>query len=146
MSQGLPLPYQVQDPEVQGNFDELKKHFPISRKDVKLEDPHVVGDSGEPAFQNSWVNYDTATFQGARFWKDAFDIVHLEGLVKNGTGPPSTIFTLPAGYRPANGILFSTLSNSAVGRIDVAATGNVTFQLGSNVWISLNGLSFRRAN
>lgn len=145
MGQGLPLPFQVQDESAQGNFDEIKKRFPLSRKDLKLEDPHVVGDSGEPAFQNSWVNYDTATFHGARFWKDPLDIVHLEGLVKSGT-IGTTIFALPAGYRPSNGHLFIVNSNSAVGRVDVAPTGNVVATAGNNAWVQLSGISFRRGS
>ncbi len=139
----LPLPYHIKDPtqgeDIQGNFDALAKQFPISRKDIKVETPHVVGGSGEPAFQNSWVNYDTSTFRGARFWKDAMGLVHLEGLVKNGAAAPSTIFTLPAGYRPGNALIAVTVANSvAVSRVDIAATGNVVWQGGgTNAYLSL---------
>jgi len=140
----LPMPYVIVatedgvDPEaIQGNFDKLKKEFPLSRKHMKIEEPHVVGDSGEPAFENSWVNYDTASFRGARFWKDPMGIVHIEGLVKSGT-VAATIFTLPAGYRPSNGLLFVTITNGGIGRFDVASTGNVVAQSGSNGWFTIN--------
>lgn len=136
----LPLPYQITDPPeaeaIQGNFDALKNEFPLSRKNMVIEAPHVVGASGEPAFQNSWVNYDTTTFMGARFWKDPMGIVHIDGMVKSGT-IGATIFSLPAGYRPSNGLLFVTLANGAIARFDVAPTGNVVSQSGSNVWFSI---------
>lgn len=145
----LPLPFTITDPvepeAVQGNFDAIKKEFPLSRKDMKVEAPHVVGDSGEPAFQNSWINYDTATFRGARFWKDPMGVVHLEGLVKNGAAAPSTVFTLPAGYRPGNGLIFAVIANNTIARVDVAPTGNIVWQAGgTNAFLSLAGITFKQ--
>ncbi|MGH9961575.1 MAG: hypothetical protein ACREBC_31365, partial [Pyrinomonadaceae bacterium] len=122
----LPLPYQIQDESVQGNFDELKKRFPLSRKDLKLETPHNVGDPGEPAFQNSWVNFDTANWQQLRFWRDPLDNVHVQGLIKSGF-LGTTVFVLPTGYRPAVAPPpFAVDTNTGFGRVDVAATGNVS--------------------
>lgn len=146
MASGLALPFViVPDPEtgapdpeaVQSNFEAIKKEFPLSRKNVKLESPHVVGDSGEPAFQNSWVNYDTTAFRGARFWKDPMGLVHIEGLVKSGT-VPGTVFSLPAGYRPGVAHVFTSDTNTGHGRVDVAATGNVVAQSGGNGYFSLS--------
>ena len=146
----LPLPFVITDPPdadaIQGNFDAIKKEFPLSRKAMSVEGVHVVGDAGEPAFQNSWVNFDTATFRGARFWKDPMGIVHIEGLVKNGAAAPSTIFTLPAGYRPGNGLLFAVMANANVAaRIDIAPTGNVVWQGGgTNAFLTLSGITFKQ--
>jgi hypothetical protein len=140
----LPLPYSAFDDEaLEGNFDTIKKNFPLSRKHMRIEVPNVVGAADQPAFQGAWTNFDTATFHGARFWKDPMGIVHLEGLVKSGA-VPSTIFILPAGYRPSNGHLFMVNSNGAVGRVDVASTGNVVAQAGNNAWFSLSGIHFKQ--
>lgn len=57
---------------------------------------HFVGDPGEPAFGDPWLN-DGLGYK-AGFVKDG-DVVHLWGLVRNGD-QGSTIFTLPAGFRP----------------------------------------------
>ncbi|MCP4710447.1 MAG: hypothetical protein GY869_17630 [Planctomycetes bacterium] len=53
-----------------------------------------------PAFQNSWINYGSG-YNPAQYFKDSMGIVHLRGLVKNVT-LGQTVFTLPAGYRPAS--------------------------------------------
>lgn len=109
---------------------------------------HVVGAVGEPAFQNSWVNYDTTgNFQTARFYKDVTNHVRINGRVKSGTG---TIFTLPAGYRPSQTNVFAcTCGGPGVARVDVNADGTVTVILltagattGDNTSLSLASLSF----
>lgn len=107
------------------------------------EDWHSVGAAGEPAFQNSWANYDTANFNAAGYYKDPLGRVWLRGLVKDGTGP--VIFTLPAGYRPYRTEIHVCSSNSAYGEARVNVAGEVVFQVGSNTWISLDGITFRAA-
>jgi len=57
---------------------------------------HFVGDAGEPAFTNSWVNFTTTDF--AYFYKDR-DRVYMGGIIKSGASGASA-FTLPVGYRP----------------------------------------------
>lgn len=142
----LPLPYTVVDDEAtQGNFDAIKSQFPLSRKHIKLETPHVVGDSGEPGFENSWVNFDVSTFRGARFWKDAVGVVHLEGLLTGGTGPGASavLFTLPTGYRPALSHQFAVIANNALGRVDVEPDGQVVWRAGgTNAFLSISGITF----
>lgn len=140
----LPLPYVItSDDDIQGNFDTIKKEFPLSRRHMKIETPNVVGGTGQPAFENSWVNYDTLTFYGARFWKDPMGLVRIEGLIKSGT-IPAAAFTLPVGYRPSNGHLFAVISNGAIGRVDVAPTGQVVVQAGNNAYVSLAGIAFKQ--
>lgn len=135
----LPLPYILGDDDdpAQGNFDTIKKQFPLSRKHMKIEAPHAVGDAGEPAFSGTWVNYDTATFRGARFWKDPMGIVHIEGLIKSGT-INTTAFVLPEGYRPGNALIFASDTSTGHGRLDVAVTGNVLPVSGGTGYFSIN--------
>jgi hypothetical protein len=94
-----------------------------------------------PDFLNSWVNFDTG-FSPAGYYKDAFNRIHLRGLIKNGTvGSPA--FNLPAGFRPEATILYGTISNSLIGRVDVTPNGDVTpIAPSNNAWVSLEGLSF----
>ena len=92
-------------------------------------------------YQNSWVSYGSP-FSAARYIKDDLGVVHLDGLVKNGT-IGTTIFTLPVGYRPAYQQLFAACTNpNTIGRIDVQTDGQVVTNGGSNVWISLAGITF----
>lgn len=52
-----------------------------------------------PSLLNSWANYGIG-HNPAGYFKDTLGIVHLRGLVKDGT-VGQAIFTLPTGYRPS---------------------------------------------
>jgi len=106
------------------------------------EKRHQVGAAGEPAFQNSWTNYDPVNWDTCCFFKDLSGIVHLQGLVMGGTS--GIIFTLPSGYRPPKNVLFVVDSNNAFARVDIAPSGTVTAFPGySSIFLSLSGITFR---
>ena len=102
---------------------------------------HVVGASGQPAFQNSWASYYSSGNTIA-FMKDTLGFVHLRGMVKSGT-ITATAFILPAGYRPAESYNFPAASNSAFGYGYILAAGNVVPQVGNNAWFTLDGVTFK---
>lgn len=96
-----------------------------------------------PTFENNWVNYDTDNYSPAKYYKDQFGVVHLQGMVKSG-GLPSAIFTLPEGYRPLQNRLFPVASGGYFGQIAVFTDGQVFFFVGyTNPYVSLEGISFR---
>lgn len=102
-------------------------------------------DWSNPSFQNGWVNYGSG-YLNAGYFEDSLGVVHLRGLVRNGTfGEVSgTIFTLPVGYRPAGRVIFSVMTSpNAAGRVDVLPTGDVRAIAGSSGYLSLEGISFR---
>ena len=122
---------------------------------------HVVGAAGEPAYQNLWKPYDEPPYQNTSFYKDSAGIVHLTGLacLKNSQNPAfcssgtflgnQFVFTLPVGFRPANEVLFTTLSVGAGDylhiRVDVTPAGQVeivTPPEGGLDWTSFDGISF----
>ena len=98
-----------------------------------------------PTLLNSWVNYGGG-YANAGYWKDSHGVVHLRGLVKSG-GTASTIFTLPAGYRPAANELFLVASGTTptFAQIAIDTAGGVVFLNGSNGYVSLSGITFRAA-
>ncbi len=100
-----------------------------------------VGAMGQPTFQNSWVNYGSG-WREAGFWRDPFGVVHLRGLIASGT-IGQTAFTLPPGFRPSASEVFATVSNNLLGRVSVLSGGAVVCDVGSNVWLSLSGITFR---
>jgi hypothetical protein len=101
---------------------------------------HTIGATGEPAYAGAWANYGT-TRAPAGFRKDITGRVYLRGAVALGV-ITTTAFTLPTGYRPPYDVAFAVASNSAFGYVYVNTVGNVTPQVGSNVWVSLDGISF----
>lgn len=77
------------------------------------------------------------------YTKGTDGLVTLKGLLRLGTATPGTvIFTLPAGFRPKETVLIPNISNQLIGRVDINASGQISFQLGSNAWFSLDGISF----
>ncbi|HEX6229389.1 MAG TPA: hypothetical protein VFZ41_08020 [Solirubrobacterales bacterium] len=117
------------------------------------EDWHVVGAPGEPGFLNSWVNTGGSALSAA-FYKDRQGVVHLRGLVQEGTS--NGIFLLPPGYRPAGGKIFNPpigcvgglFCSSGVGPGEIrganwgANSGLVSGPLGATL-VGLDGVSFR---
>lgn len=97
---------------------------------------HIVGAAGEPGFQSGSSNVGSEggiTFPNASFLKDHDNIVHLEGVVRKGTGGPvpGTLFQLPPGFRPPSGTI----------AVVTEAEENTILIVGSNVVISGTDLS-----
>lgn len=91
--------------------------------------------------QNSWVTYD-ATYGPCQYYKDALGIVHLRGLIKNGTTSTGTVIgNLPSGYRPSkNTILPGLCTGRTLWDYRIGTTGDITIgDLGapSSGWISM---------
>jgi hypothetical protein len=108
----------------------------------------LIGAPGQPGFEHGATNIPSegaVSFQQAGFYKDAFGIVHLEGLVKVGTS--AIIFTLPPGYRPAGGTAqaFEQLKEAGVfifgGSAGPVQAGNVV-ALGEKI-ADLSGITYR---
>lgn len=114
---------------------------PLDADDSELEAWHVVGAAGEPAFQNSWVNWG-APFASAGYYRDVNYWVRLQGVVRTGTDN-TTIFTLPADYRPPFACHFSVSSNNTIAYLRVGTDGTVRKVTGgSNIYVSLDGVTF----
>lgn len=101
---------------------------------------HTVGNAGEPAFQNAWVNFGGG-HAVAGFYKDPTGVVHLKGFVKNGVAG-GTIFMLPEGYRPMTEERFVANNNDTVCEFIVQTNGAVYAVNSNNVFISLAGVQF----
>jgi hypothetical protein len=67
------------------------------------------------AFQNSWTDYNAASYPLAGWTKDALGFIHLRGAVKNPTSATSVIATLPAGARPGGYKYFEVSSTNGSG-------------------------------
>ena len=86
-------------------------------------------------FENGWVNYG-GTWEQASCRKLG-DNVSLRGLIRSGT-VGATMFTLPAGFRPPEDLLFAVDTASGHGRLDVLADGRVLLTAGSNAYVGVN--------
>jgi|GEM_PF-420605 len=98
-----------------------------------------------PTLLNNFTNYGNGHATAA-FYKDKMGRVFLRGLVNNVNNPNGlVVFTLPVGYRPSTSgrLVFTTLSNNALGRIDIQANGDVQVTMGTAGWIGLDNISFK---
>jgi hypothetical protein len=107
----------------------------------KLDAKLYIDGRHEGNLQNGWVNYGNGT-TSCTYWIDKEENVHLEGMIKGGQ-LNQPIFTLPQGYRPKGTKYFSINSNNAFGSVIIYSNGNVVCNVGSNVFVSLDGISFR---
>lgn len=107
----------------------------------QVEERNFVGGTGNAVFAGTWVNFG-GTNESAQYYKDPFGRVYLGGVVKAGT-IGTTIFTLPAGYRPEEAKIFAVASNGAFGICTVNPDGTVVASSGSATYFSLSGISFR---
>lgn len=105
---------------------------------IKGEEFRVVGDTAQPAFQNSWVGDPSLSF-----YKGADGRVCLQGQVKGGSG--DLVFRLPEGYRPAIDLRFPLVDEAGtVGKLQVLTTGEVNRVIGDPAGITMT-VDFRAA-
>lgn len=92
-----------------------------------------------PTLINTWENFGTGYTQAGYSCDGNF--VYLKGLVKSGSiGQP--IFVLPEGCRPQNTVILGTISSGLFAELRITPDGRVLPISGSNVWYSLDGISF----
>jgi hypothetical protein len=100
-----------------------------------------------PAFNNpgtAWANFGNP-YAPAGFRRDQHGRVWMRGLVKNGNPANSTIFTLPASFRPASNkhLYLPSVSNNLFCVVEIAASGTVTVQAGGNAaHVNLDNMSW----
>jgi hypothetical protein len=100
---------------------------------------HLIGAAGEPAFQNGWTNFNSATWSNAGYWKDPTGVVHLTGTL-NGANANTIVFTLPAGYRPALNQFMAAANGQTAMSFEVMTTGDVKASLSGT--LGIDGLTF----
>ena len=89
---------------------------------------------------NSWSNFNVASYPAVSFYKRPDGMVCIRGFANLGT-LGSTAFILPEGYRPKHRIMLTTVSNLALGRLDIMPNGNVIPISGAG-WFSFEGIMF----
>lgn len=93
--------------------------------------------------RNNWTLYNSS--YSTSFMKTTDGVVVVRAMVKKSTTPNSleVIAMLPEGFRPSHRIQFSAMtSGNLMAAVDITSTGGIRYRSGSNVWMSLEGISF----
>ncbi len=110
--------------------------FRLAKYQLPIQESiNYVGGDGQPAFQNSWVNYGSSN-EEAGYYKDALNRAFLCGLVKSGTSG-SIVFTLPGSYRPFRRQRFGVFDLLRCGILDRGYVLNV-FRLSRQLGVALH--------
>jgi hypothetical protein len=107
-----------------------------------LEPVHIVGQAGEPAFENTAKNSD-AIFEEVGFYRDLSGIVHLQGVLEylDESKIDQPAFTLPPEFSPKKAVLFNRSIDPAVPEVLIEPNGNVV--LHKTPEASLGSVMFR---
>lgn len=92
---------------------------------------------------NSWVTLDAVNaVPSYKITHDGW--VKFRGVVKNGA-VPSTIATVPAGFRPTYATRIALDSNSAFGKVTIDRFGVVAIAAGSTTQVALDQITYEAA-
>jgi hypothetical protein len=86
-----------------------------------------------PSFTSSWGNYNATSYERCRYYLTPAGDLRIVGVLANASGliagQTTTMFNLPAGYRPPRNAIRGALSNGITPqRIDVGSNGDVVHQ------------------
>jgi hypothetical protein len=99
--------------------------------------------TGCPLDAPGWYDNSSNGVQRVGYGRDAFGVVHLRGVAVNCNGPTS-VFELPAGFRPDLPELFAGSHGfNSVANAFVRGTGQIEVFIGFQESISLSGITFR---
>ena len=103
----------------------------------------VVGTPGAPAYATGWESPGFGD-EGVSFYKDPWGVVHIQGNARISTPTTGTIFTLPAGHRPAGTIYFAAYGHyGGAALIQILSDGEVKVVDVSNDYVGLSNITFR---
>ena len=134
--------------------EELKKkleNLSIVNEDLKKEINVVKAENAElkKGNEDKIEIVNVALLQGSNFgsgfnpfkvYKLRNNLIKLSGLINCTLN--QSICQLPENLRPKGQLIFTTMSNDALIRVDIKADGNVVPCKEGNGWLSLDGISF----
>lgn len=124
-----------------GDVDNVEAYV-VGERWIDIDGATMPNGATAPSLVNSWVAYGGSAGTPA-FRKDRDGVVWLKGVIKSGTVAAGTpAFTLPVGYRPQEEKYFTVDGNGAHGTLQIQTDGDVCVMNGSNLSITLDGLSF----
>jgi hypothetical protein len=94
-----------------------------------------------PTLSTGW-SAAGGVFAAPSYRRDALGYVHLRGTLASAAGLTGTIYTLPAGFRPAAAQRFPAASALLHGAVQVGSDGVVSAQANPGATLALDSVSF----
>lgn len=108
-----------------------------------------IGTSGNPSFQNGWINLGGGLAATAAF-RRFNNVVYLKGVISRVTSRAFTAFNLPAGFRPHADYYVSVWANGTTtndtAAVNINKNGDVKGRAATAGSLSLDGISFPADN
>ncbi|MFY1620035.1 siphovirus ReqiPepy6 Gp37-like family protein [Micromonospora sp. WMMD736] len=90
-----------------------------------------------------WTRFSDANYASPEFKMHPGSLVEVRGLASGlGSGATSVMGVLPEGCRPRFRLMFPSLANNALGRVDISQTGSLQRQLGPLDLVTLDSIRF----
>jgi hypothetical protein len=103
---------------------------------------------GCPFDQTIWHDSSPETNEATGYWRDPFGVVHLRGFAIRCLSAETTVFTLPAGFRPGKLERFLAIVESPLEKdqVTIASTGAVVAaEVAVGHSVALDGITFKCA-
>lgn len=94
-----------------------------------------------PTMAGGWTIYNAAFSPMSYYLDPITGRVEVMGMIMSGS-LNTTIFTFPAGYRPATNKNYAVITSSGIGRVQIGSAGDVQIISGGTGFVSFDGISF----
>lgn len=94
---------------------------------------------------NGWINYASASYSPSQCYKGADDLVIVRGLIKSGANGAFTGSLSDSGcgtHTDGRLILPAWMASNNSARVDLLASGQLTFSISSPTWTSIDNVRF----
>ena len=126
--------------DLTGSYPSPSLAQPAAPTSAGLADSNVGGCSGLSA---GYYNENSFSNTSAGFYRDRQGRVFLQGLIIQCGSPAGAVFTLPAGFRPANAEEEPGVTTTGTTQVGVENTGSVIVNVLPSTIFGLDGISFR---
>lgn len=133
---------QISDPNTRRLLELVLLNIDILKDSLEAVENPLPFEWIDAVLENGWVQFGD-NYNTPQFTKLSNGVIMLRGTISSGTAVSGTVmFSLPVGFRPDRICRHSSIANGVHALVDILPNGDVVIQIGTNTYISLDGLSY----